>query len=194
MQSRSPLAIAHTGLNCIGATAAWNRYLFDRFGPLQSFAAIEDGPMFFRAALLDGVRYVDTPLVRYRLGGMSQLTERHARPELSYDIRQKSRRWRLANARCFLDDMQKVGEFRQRDETLRICEASIDALTHTLTLPDRNLAWRLALLPKAAFQSIARRRRFYLVNTLKHVLERPYLALRNRLEAFARGFRETPEA
>ena len=190
----SPLTIARTGQNCIGATAAWNRELFSRFGPLPEHAAVEDGPMFFRAALLDGVRYVDAPLVRYRVGGISYPSEPQARLEFSHEIRMKARRWRLANMRCFLEDIEKIAEFPDREETRRTCSASLDALAHGLALPDRGFVRRFALLPKALVQSISRRRGYYLVNALRHVLERPYLAVRTLCDSLARRVGQAPRA
>lgn len=56
----------------IGATGAWSRRLWDHFGPLSYSRAYEDLCIGFRAALLDGIAYIDEPLVRYRIGvGMS---------------------------------------------------------------------------------------------------------------------------
>lgn len=182
----SPLTIVRTGQNCIGATAAWNRALFDRFGPLPEFAEIEDGPMFFRAALLDSVHYVSAPLVRYRFGGLSQTASLPSGREFLYGALAKSKRWRHANTRCFFQDMAKAGHFRDHDETMRVCRAVLEELDLEVALPDRGLAGRLALLPIALRLSIARRRMYFLIHTLKYILERPYSAYYDRRHAIER--------
>ncbi len=52
----------------LGATLAWERAVFDRFGPLNraSSAVSSDWILPFRAALLRGVHYVAEPLLLYR--------------------------------------------------------------------------------------------------------------------------------
>jgi GT2 family glycosyltransferase len=50
----------------IGASHAWTRPLFERFGPLTVTGAYEDLVLAYRAMLLGGLHYVDTPLVQYR--------------------------------------------------------------------------------------------------------------------------------
>lgn len=55
-----------------GATHSWSKEVFERFGPIKVRQTYEDLVMVFRASLLGGVRYIDKPLVRYRIGsGMS---------------------------------------------------------------------------------------------------------------------------
>lgn len=49
-----------------GATLAWERDIFDVFGPLPGTIRNEDQLIPFRAALLKGTYYIDKPLVRYR--------------------------------------------------------------------------------------------------------------------------------
>lgn len=51
----------------IGATGAWHRDLYDRYGPLDP-DAYEDLVLGFRAALEQGVHVIKEELVKYRLG------------------------------------------------------------------------------------------------------------------------------
>ena len=61
----------------IGATALWNRSLFRVFGPIGFVDAYEDLVLGFRAALTDGLIYIDKPLVRYRVNvGISSRPKR----------------------------------------------------------------------------------------------------------------------
>lgn len=51
-----------------GATAAWTRDLFERFGPLVERNALEDTVLAFRALLLGGeIIFLADPLVQYRV-------------------------------------------------------------------------------------------------------------------------------
>ncbi|MEX0828206.1 MAG: glycosyltransferase [Haliea sp.] len=56
----------------IGATHAWTKDIFERFGPIKEKGSYEDLVIAFRSALLGPISYVSTPLVYYRVGsGMS---------------------------------------------------------------------------------------------------------------------------
>lgn len=55
-----------TRMLAIGACGAYDRELYDRFGELDPGLAIEDIPLIARAAMTNGVAYVDEDLVRYR--------------------------------------------------------------------------------------------------------------------------------
>lgn len=49
-----------------GASHAWDRRIFDVFGPLRSDVSFEDRALPFRSLLLGKIAYVNQPLVRYR--------------------------------------------------------------------------------------------------------------------------------
>jgi glycosyltransferase involved in cell wall biosynthesis len=55
----------------VGAASAWSRRVLEPFGPIASAEAWDDLVFAFRALLTGPIAYVDRPLVRYRLGGMS---------------------------------------------------------------------------------------------------------------------------
>lgn len=55
----------------IGASHAWSKKLFTVFGDLDKTIVQEDRAIGFRASLLDGVHFIDEPLVKYRLGGIT---------------------------------------------------------------------------------------------------------------------------
>ena len=58
--ARKPYALIY------GASHAFHRDVFCHFGPLHEGRMIEDNPMAVRAMALDGIYYLDRPLVRYR--------------------------------------------------------------------------------------------------------------------------------
>lgn len=55
----------------IGASHGWSKKLFDQFGELVPGLFIEDQAIGFRALLSEGLFYIDQPLVKYRVGGIS---------------------------------------------------------------------------------------------------------------------------
>ena len=58
----------------IGAAHAWHRNVFDIFGDITELGAYEDLVIAYRSVLLDGLVYIDLPLVSYRLDvGISQV-------------------------------------------------------------------------------------------------------------------------
>jgi glycosyltransferase involved in cell wall biosynthesis len=55
----------------VGASHAWSRRLFERFGPMLPGAMAEDQIMTFRAIMTGGAHSLREPLVHYRRGGLS---------------------------------------------------------------------------------------------------------------------------
>lgn len=55
----------------VGASHAWSRRLFERFGPMLPGAMAEDQIMTFRAVMTGGAHSLREPLVHYRRGGLS---------------------------------------------------------------------------------------------------------------------------
>lgn len=53
----------------IGATHAWVPKVFEVFGDIECKNAYEDLVIAYRSTLLDGIFYIDKPLVQYRMGG-----------------------------------------------------------------------------------------------------------------------------
>jgi glycosyltransferase involved in cell wall biosynthesis len=69
------LTIAKSGSLYLGATAAFHRKIFRKYGYVTNPRAYEDLVYGFRAALENGVHFIDRPLVIYRVG--SGLSTRH---------------------------------------------------------------------------------------------------------------------
>ena len=64
----TPVKLARCNAIYIGATGAWNRSLYDEFGPVVFQDAYEDLVLGFRAAITNSLVYIEKPLVRYRVG------------------------------------------------------------------------------------------------------------------------------
>lgn len=91
----------------VGASQAWTRRLFDRFGPLPEGVVSEDLIMVFRAIASGGALTLTTPLVHYRRGGVSG-KKRHLTPKSMIDAWLKSSRSGSIEAQVMLKDCAAV--------------------------------------------------------------------------------------
>jgi glycosyltransferase involved in cell wall biosynthesis len=90
-----------------GATHAWTRDIFDRFGPIPPEVRAEDILLPFRSALLGEIRYIYEPLVLYRRDS-GRLMDAQGRPSLSQH-RQRWLGWQELHAAAYrarLNDLQ----------------------------------------------------------------------------------------
>lgn len=91
--------ITNSSVLYIGATGAWNKKIYKIFGPLHYKNAHEDLVLGFRAALYNGLYYLDKALVNYRINiGLSykyssipatvfkQLVNRYKCLKIEYDV------------------------------------------------------------------------------------------------------------
>lgn len=68
----------------LGATGAWTKELYERFGPITHSGAYEDQVIGFRARLVNSSAYVDRPLVKYRSSiGISSSSARFSSESLN---------------------------------------------------------------------------------------------------------------
>jgi glycosyltransferase involved in cell wall biosynthesis len=75
----------------LAACLGFDRAVFDSFGPLPDNLILEDSVLLCRAVLLGPVRYVDEPLVDYRLHG-NNISQTYAlQPYNDWQKRQRSR-------------------------------------------------------------------------------------------------------
>ncbi len=93
----------------LGASGAWSRELFDKYGPLKNPKAYEDLILGFRAALENRVSFIADPLLYYRIGvGISHVLG-HKVPSGDFirkrykmlDHASNTYRERIADARTF---------------------------------------------------------------------------------------------
>ena len=87
LEAKSLPELARAMSHMLGASSAWHRDLFDRFGPITETGLYEDRVFLFRARLLGKVSYIDERLVRYRRGiGVSFGSKKDALKKLNIDI------------------------------------------------------------------------------------------------------------
>ena len=63
--------IIQYALHVVGATAGWDRRVFTEFGPLAPGLEIEDHIIPLRASFIGDLSFINEPLVKNRVGGMS---------------------------------------------------------------------------------------------------------------------------
>lgn len=66
LQQKSLPDLAKVISHALGASSAWHRDLFDRFGPITETEIFEDRVLMFRARLLGSVTWLEDRLLRYR--------------------------------------------------------------------------------------------------------------------------------
>jgi glycosyltransferase involved in cell wall biosynthesis len=92
----------------VGASHAWSRRLFERFGPMLPGAMAEDQIMTFRAVMSGGARSLREPLVRYRRGGLSG-KKRYRTVEQFVERVKRTTAFGLAESEQFQRDAQIAG-------------------------------------------------------------------------------------
>lgn len=132
----------------LGATCAWHKDMFRKYGPITEANAFEDLVYGFRAALENRISFIDDTLVTYRIG--SGLTNSRRRPETPTDL--KARRAievqrELAVLRQRLKDAETFGLVPKDSMMRRLSKALRQRRTRLAVISDqtsvlRAAAWR----------------------------------------------------
>lgn len=73
-----------------GASHAWHKSLFEKFGEITELKAYEDLVLAYRSSILKGLVYVNKPLVKYRLGvGISESGKYDNKAKADSELRKK---------------------------------------------------------------------------------------------------------
>lgn len=133
LQVRKPLLpISSFEPGCIiGAAQGWSKMVFEKFDDLESGPLVEDIPIAFRSWLLDGVFYIDQPLVLYRVGG---ITAGHGINNTERKVKQLTR-WSELYSQMLID-LKKLGG--QSHPMHHILEERIQACKILVTLVSSN--------------------------------------------------------
>jgi glycosyltransferase involved in cell wall biosynthesis len=151
-------------IRVVGASHAWSRQLFEKFGRIEFDAVNEDNVIQFRAALSDGVLVIPEVLVRYRQheSNVQKIDERHA--HLS-SLRRRARvsfvyhRRTLAYLRNFEKDLENTIERGERDYTseLAMLKRKIAQWQLRIRFAEGGIGKRLACLYTVAREGLAAR-------------------------------------
>lgn len=103
-------------LHVFGATHAWHRSIFEKFGPISASVIAEDNIIPFRALLMGGkIKFINDVLVKYRQGGGVTTRFLSLPFRMQWETSQKYfREIRLRSVEGFLRDFEKA-EVRSRD-------------------------------------------------------------------------------
>jgi len=154
----------------VGATAAWRKELFDRFGPIAD-GCYEDLVLGFRASLERAAVCIDEPLVEYRLGvGMAQtdewkldrqawITNRKAQLKRQDAILEQRLADVLRSSHPDREGISRILRKALRDNTLRRSAYEVSTFSHLLRNKGRLVtAFRCLLSEKGRHAKAARRR------------------------------------
>jgi glycosyltransferase involved in cell wall biosynthesis len=160
-----------------GAATMWHRDVIDVFGPIPEVSAVEDNPLLFRATLLGTVRYVDEPLFRKRVGGVSdQAAEAEVR-DFARLPHLKLMRWSRASLKAFLEDLDKV-DVAGKAELRQLVLETLERYEFEVQLQELGPAARLLKLPVAITKTLGSRDGFYLRRALVHAFRLLYMTYR----------------
>lgn len=105
-----PLETATSMALYLGASGAWHRSLFTRYGPLKYPNIYDDHVFGFRAALEGRVALIEKPLLKYREGiGLSHRLKRGQSAETARDRRRKILKMMISAYRQRLTDGAAFG-------------------------------------------------------------------------------------
>ncbi len=141
------------GIITLGATCAWSRALYDRFGPLPEDLLVEDLLTTFRSSLKDktgggGIAFVDKPLLSWRTGGLSWRGRRSPGREALFGTELTYARWRLASYRAVRADLMRDPP-GNAERLTAISDDWIRRLERRIALAEAGFGGRLAGLARA---------------------------------------------
>jgi glycosyltransferase involved in cell wall biosynthesis len=166
--------LVRTHRNGIGATAMYDRRLFETFGPIDPDCKVEDRPMFLRAALLGRIAYLDEPLVRYRTGGLSDFDAGSWGYQYMRGSRMRALDWTVHCDRAFLRDLARVDR-PDLCELEAVCRDYVAQNEFEVELWRAGAAGRIGLFPEALRRSARTGDSLFVKQWLKHSLGAAYI-------------------
>ena len=155
----------------VGATEAWTVRLFDKFGPLESNVTHEDRTIGFRAALCGGIKFIDVPLVKYRLGGISQVESKDA-DEILFSVS------KVIHKRYISDIMQNLVDLSKADPERLQYRQLYNELERNLKIRKRRLSLAngenaFSILVRSMLDCRTKNDLYLILDTLKYIF--PFL-------------------
>jgi glycosyltransferase involved in cell wall biosynthesis len=166
----------------IGASHAWSRRLFDRFGAMMRGTMAEDQIMTFRAIMSGGAISVREPLVLYRRGGLSGKRRFKSVDEFVVRVRQTNQ-FALAEVAQLLRDAETAGVYPRMRDALA-AKAARENYTRDVFAAD-GLSARLRLMLQASRVKVGFRIRMFLYAACPAVYA-PIFALKRWRRAHAK--------
>jgi glycosyltransferase involved in cell wall biosynthesis len=172
---RAPTAatIVGTGGWVLGATAAWDRRLYDVFGPLGPDLGVEDAVLPLRAAILGEIGHVDEELVSHRVGGLGFEPADLTAHDVLHGVLYRKSKWRVQNDRYFLSRFSDW-DYPGKDEAEAACRQRLIRHDHIVTLAESSRMRRVLSLPRSVAMSFRHRRLWPLAANCKYLFEEAY--------------------
>ena len=174
IDGHSALALLRDQPSISGASMAWDREVFDVFGPLGTTPVFEDYPICLRAATIGDVVYVDEPLLNYRLGGLSASRVEPMGWFVLYGHRRTFISWHLSFSQLYAKDLERFPA-DDMDQVRAQCAKNIRDFSLDLDLSQMSHKERFAALPAAAWSSLKHRDPAKLRSTLKYCFDGVYM-------------------
>ena len=143
----------------IGASHAWSRRLFDRFGAMLRGTMAEDQIMTFRAIMSGGAISVREPLVMYRRGGLSGKRRAKSVDEFVARVKQTNQ-FALAEVAQLLRDAETAGVYPRMHDALAPKQARENYTRDVFAAG--SLSARIRLMAKATRVKLGFRIRMFL--------------------------------
>lgn len=144
-------------LFALGAGAGWSRAVFDTFGPLGLHLYVEDVAISHRAIMLGPVIHILEPLVKWRVGGVSQLDGGKGPYFYHYGPRLKLLRWSREDRIQTAKDLSSI-DYQDKQRCFQIIKRSLSQIEFSLSLSNSETWGHLALLPRSIWRSAKARR------------------------------------
>jgi hypothetical protein len=123
------------------------------------------------------VRYVDEPLFRKRVGGVSYQAAEAEVSDFSRLPHLKQLRWRHASLKAFLEDIDKV-DVPRKAELRQLVLETLERYEFEVKLQDLGLVARFLKLPVAIAKTLRSADRFYVRRSLVHAFRPLYMTYR----------------
>lgn len=163
------------GTFILGASMAWNRKIFEIFGPLGNGITVEDTIIPFRASLLGRIEYVSEELLKWRIGGASTLLSNRGEVyEYMYGMSHKLRKWRSENALYILNKFDDVS-YDGKERVEFACRERYAILQFAVDLAEMPTLRRWRMAPRALLLSIRYRKHLPIKQWTQYAFEPIYL-------------------
>ena len=119
----------------IGATGAWHRSLYERYGPFESIA--EDLILGFRAALENRVTVINERLIKWRTGGVSSIEQNYENFSLFLNSQREFCVWAQAVFTQRIRDARNYG-LDSKSTVLKLLQLEKDNIDSKIKLYEKN--------------------------------------------------------
>lgn len=175
----TPHTIAAGCLYVLGATASWDRAVFDVFGPISPGVSTEDIVIPFRAAILGRIAYVSQKLVKHRTGGVSGVRSGGgAAHDYLYGLSHKARKWQSEVDFYVLKRFRDV-TYSRKAEVEAICRNRGPVLRFAVDLAETEGPKRWLMAPTAVRLALRHRTSTPLKDWARYTFERLYVGYAN---------------